>query len=1372
MANIVNINSEKLIPMNVFEKKFQVQEFPVIKDYGPDEPFFRLQTPGGEARLQKIAFQKEQPLPDTLECRVKGYDNGMPVLGHNMPRYVSEFYADGFSKGLDFEFKVVRKPANGSDSYQVEDEHGLQFKVQAPKSALSIGQTIKCKFEVLDPTFYVLRRSSNDTKLGMVTLRDLGRALGIKGQTLEQIERAARNLPELSQACKELDHGLPSWILTAARACRDMLPGWFGDNIIKQDYDAMLMVLDGYRRVLLFLLEGSGFLRNLKGAERTALQAELTVQIEQAEAYIEALRIISQHKQNEFINNLLSHLKESGYIYHPTTQFQIMMILFGTSPKLVNSSLGRIFDALMGWYPDTWKTEPFRQAFVEQLEIYISKARGEIDDFLTPETDDDNQKIEKTLTAIAIQSCLAIESDNIDMRLNMSLFYRCLSLLRRAKADTLLNKSYLELMGVKLPTDFTWTDIKEPTMMMTRASVDAPSTFAIRDGASKYYTADRIEVEVGPSISIRSLTEDAMPLVPNNTLPWLNMQVYSTIAHPFTRQKLKTIDGHAEFWAEVEQSLFQPKERNDQYETARRMADIDDYVRIEVDRIITSASNPNHIEGFHCRIVDDHFFEGSGIMMVEDLTTYNLHGVSIGTFRRDDGRPLLFDAKVIDIDANDNFRFSLIDQVRSAVRDMVYSGFKCYAVITKDNGRSYSAISDKGFGLYVNKQRGDLPYHCGNIVLCSVTDVGANNTVQAIAEEGPIDGMVLNNAKSLRNMLLTIAIPADDEEGSGIDLDDEDAISREDLREVIQLIRYKAISRSENIIEAFDYLSFGRLLARIIQDTALAETIKAQKEILLQHQKYAKNKQVFRDDIDAIINASPDSMLLDRMASRLLIVASLGHPEDNNELWNKSRNSANEIVRELAKQVLSHNLLYDIDRNDETASSIKESIARTLNVSGEHHSLKYYGSESQYLEFKSSLVYPAQKGNAGISIADPDAQEFEILHIIAGFLNTTGGTLFIGVSDDRYERGLEEDFKYYKLDTSERNTPHRRNIKSLDNMANYLQNVIDRSFSLGTNAGDYAKVYIDDESTKGVIYVKVDPCPHVVYLKDTIYVRHGAKTTPLVVNEEVERFISDRQYLYRQQLQESVDAPEPAVVDAETARPDEDLPVVDIDRVPAQPTEFVSDSAFAMPDYSTLQTSRVRRNFLHEYDSELFVTPAFYLRFVGDSEYIVTDDEWSLEDTDRLDLAISEDEATQQLLLVYEDESAVRVPMREIARKPRNKPHSHFSDKRLVFACPIGTDDAVYSLHSNSKGSLYERLTPASDIEQGFMTSAPSRLLDIESEDSPLWEVVPQSKTGEFDQIKSTGLKRNQLGYLAKGVGMAKVSSKSAAENFYMKLTH
>ena len=94
-------------------------------------------------------------------------------------------------------------------------------------------------------------------------------------------------------------------------------------------------------------------------------------------------------------------------------------------------------------------------------------------------------------------------------------------------------------------------------------------------------------------------------------------------------------------------------------------------------------------------------------------------------------------------------------------------------------------------------------------------------------------------------------------------------------------------------------------------------------------------------------------------------------------------------------------------------------------------------------------------------MADPDKQEHEILHIIASFMNTTGGTLYIGVSDDRYERGLDEDFKFYKLDQSERNNMYRRSIKTADNMANYLQNLIDKAFSLGSLAGEFATAGVD-----------------------------------------------------------------------------------------------------------------------------------------------------------------------------------------------------------------------------------------------------------------------------------------------------------------------
>lgn len=1361
--------------MFVPEKNFIFKDFPIIKDYGDDEPFFRILTSHGEVRLNKLPFQKGEPLPDTLNCRIKGYNGTEEVLGHNMPRYVSEFYADGFSKGLEFEFKVVAKPNEDVKFYRLTDEHGLQFRLNDSTAKLTVGQTIKCRFELLDQNLYTLRRSSADSQLRMQKMFDLSAIIGVRGNAVQRIESEIRQMPELAEAMDELDRGLPSWIITASRAIKSFMPRWFSDAVGgKRDLELVGRILDGYRRLLLYLLQGSDFLRNVKGPERNQMQDELTHAIEQIDIYHQTLSIIKDRRQKDFINNLLKYLKVSGYIFHPEKQFAILMILFRTTPELVNSSLGSIFDTLMGWGPDTWKAEPFRRAFVDQLEIYISDTREQIDHFLTPETASDNEMIERMLTAIAIQQCLAVPGDHIDLRLNMSFFFRCLSLLRRTKADTLLTKSLLSLMNVKLPTDFTWQEIKEPTMMMTRAAVDPPKN-AVLPPEPKFFESGPVEFEVRDSgLVFRRIDRDGDRQIPNGMMPWMNPQVELDIPHPINRQKMKSLEGHADFWGEIEDKLFEVRSKADSYGSAKRNADIDDVVRIEIDRVIPSSTDPTRAEAFHCKVVDDHFIDTEGIIRAEEIVGYTLHNVTAGTFRNNQGEPLQFNATVVDFDLNDNLEFSLLETARMATRDLTWSGDKCYCVVTKDNGHSYSAISEKGFGLFVNKYPDDeLPFRPGSILLVSVTDFN-NDTVHAVVEEGPIDGKIINNANALHNLLLSIAVN-DDMDNLGAGIDDEDLMSKSDVREIVEILRYKAVSTSDSILQAYDYLSFAGLLARAIGDQPLVNALRAHKSILTLHQHYAKNKQVFRDDIERIKALAPGNALVERMAARLDIVASLGHPEDNEWLWGISTApNVSASDKEIAQMTLSHNLLYDLNFDSPEASAIKEAIAKKLNVYSEARNLKYYGSESQYLEFKSSLVYPAQKGKSGLSVADPDKQEHEILHIIASFMNTTGGTLYIGVNDDHYERGLEEDFKFYKLDQSERNTMYRRSIRTADNMANYLQNLIDKAFNLGSLAGEYAKTFVDEEATKSVIGVKVMACPRVVTFDDVIYVRHGNNTKPILAQREIDIFRADRDAMYKRQI-------ETAREQARTAKPAEystqiskslTVPVkaVELKEPKADPTE--AETALILnPADPHIATSRLRKNVLHDYGTEHYVTPNFYIRFVGDNDYIVTDDEWSIDDeSDRLVLTVTDEEADQMLLLIYDNEMAVKVPMREIARKKRNVRHSHNSERKLVFACPVREGEGLFSLHSNSKNSIFERLTPIDMIMSGSMGSTPSRLLEAECE-TALYEIVPSERVNEFADIKCTGLRRSQVGQMSKSGISGKVTAASAAKEFYRKFT-
>lgn len=1332
------------------DKSQDICTFEVNKSFGDDESFFRLLTPAGEIFLNKLPFQIGQPLPDTLSCKIKGYNGDIPVVGHNMPEYVSEFYAEGASKGEEFEFKVMSVPDNGTPFYRLIDDHGLIFKLFEQKSALSKGQSVKCRFSVLDHKMFKLQRSDSEMMYSMVTLGDCARVAGLHNVNAKTIEAFLASIPELAPSLDELMHGRAHWIISAMRALRPVIPRLFKNAVSQHPHQHVSEAINAYSNVLLYLLQGSGFLRNVKGSLRNEIQAELTQQIEQLEIYKRTLEISGSRTQTKFIDNLLNNLKESGYIYHPTTQFSILMILFRMSPELINYSLGSIFDTLMGWDPDTWKAEPFRQAFVEQLEIYISETREDIDRFLIPETAEDNRMVERMITAIAIQHSLALDTDSVDMRLNRSLFYRYLSLLRSAKADVLLNKAYLALLDVPLPTDFKWADIKETAMLMTRAAVDPPKTAQLPENP-RYFISGNIEVEIGrEGINITKYGEDGTS-GERHTLPerpGLSLNV--DLRKNFTRARLKSLDGYAEFWNTVENEMF--LQDSAPVEQVTRLApDIGDIVKIVIDDVRHSPDDYNRITALVCRVVDDHFSEVEGIMNTGDLVTYKLYGVSAGTFRYENGEHMVFEARVTAIDDQDRYFFSMIETTKAVTRDLVNVGDDCLCVITRENLNSYSAISEKGCGLFVNKLgKGVPPFRAGNVIRVEITGFD-NDAVQSEYLDGPIDNYTFSNSSALRNMLLAVAVRDNGDEPA--DLDEADYISHQDIREIAEIIRYAAVAQQDNILLSFNYLSYARLLALIINDGYLANEIKAHKEILLLHQHYAKNKSLFPEDITAAENIAPDSRLVARMAARLKIVAALGHPEEDDNLWRLISASDNEGDKELAHTVLSYNLLYEVNQNESTGTAIKDMIARKLNVSDEQRRLKYYGSESQYVEFKSSLVYPARKGRSGISLADPDKQEFEILHIIAGFLNSTGGNLYIGVSDDHYECGLADDLNFYKLDTSERNTPHRRNIKSLDNMANHLQQLIDKSFNLGGNSGNYAEAGIDEESEKGVIAVKIKACPHVVTLNDTIYVRHGSKTEPLIKEEEIAFFKADRAQLYRQVM---------AATAHESADPTPTLP-----KTPSQPTteaeghaQEINVTAPQGNHIFPLATSVTHSNVLHDWDDpEHFVNPVCYILFNNDNTFSIVENVWGGEEEDcQLILAITAEDARESLLLVYEGELAIRIRMKDLLDKPRNVGMPLLTDRKLIFASPIKSGDGLYSLHINSRGAIYERVTTPDKIASGFKPLSPERILEAECESSPFYEIIPEEIMSSFESLTPSNFKRNQIGSLAKGNNPGRVS--------------
>lgn len=174
---------------------------------------------------------------------------------------------------------------------------------------------------------------------------------------------------------------------------------------------------------------------------------------------------------------------------------------------------------------------------------------------------------------------------------------------------------------------------------------------------------------------------------------------------------------------------------------------------------------------------------------------------------------------------------------------------------------------------------------------------------------------------------------------------------------------------------------------------------------------------------------------------------------------------------------------------------IRREIIHTLSIETENDAdLEadkgiYLGVESGTLEFKTSIVFPPDNKMQ----PDEYTQNVNVMKGICAFLNsTTGGTLYLGVNDQGYVVGIENDMQYLKTQT-------------IDAYMRYVQDVAKKQF--GVDALPYLRI----ESLYGdtVVAIHVEPHPYrVVELGGTAYLRVNAESR--IMPEEMRLELIDR----------------------------------------------------------------------------------------------------------------------------------------------------------------------------------------------------------------------------------------------------------------------
>ena len=144
--------------------------------------------------------------------------------------------------------------------------------------------------------------------------------------------------------------------------------------------------------------------------------------------------------------------------------------------------------------------------------------------------------------------------------------------------------------------------------------------------------------------------------------------------------------------------------------------------------------------------------------------------------------------------------------------------------------------------------------------------------------------------------------------------------------------------------------------------------------------------------------------------------------------------------------------------------------------------------ESEAVEFKSTL-----RTNLHTSSKDP-RMEFTVLKTLAGFLNTNGGTLIVGISDDGSPVGIEND-----------------GFPNEDKMGLHLVNIV--KSRMGIQAMTSLHTHFEDHDDLRVMVVKCRKAPSPVFVKDSdmerFYIRTGPSTTELSPSQ-MQEYIKQR----------------------------------------------------------------------------------------------------------------------------------------------------------------------------------------------------------------------------------------------------------------------
>lgn len=1087
--------------------------------------------------------------------------------------------------------------------------------------------------------------------------------------------------------------------------------------------------LETIRRDCTRFMEESDFFGLCNPMERENYQQRLTLLIELLGYYIKADNLIAEGKGGEFLDGILNKLEKTGYVYHPQENFNVMSCLLLNDKDLMAGSISRLFDIIRHWPIEIWIKEPFKSTLIKVLNLYIEDNIWKVD------RQDDNAGLVKSLIqAISIMLLLADNNDNRtpslpDERLNLARICVLSTYQELFNNREVLDLAINCLAGRRYFRPYYTLADTETNRVTFLLKTYRPLSSPYPIDTTSSFISGRRRLELSPNgIALYSGDAKEKTVIPASLNLWANLQVYAD------RRMVPQLTGKINIrdckrlWDDIEHDLFQQKaESHDTTAntiTVTPTHDIGDHVTVNITRI--AGDNSGHKSIAYCKIEGED--NESGYLYAEDIVSY-MHQLDLWMFLDGNGRPLSLEAVIESEDSDGLFHLSMLDTIKDYVCKQHNPGDTIICSLgtqraAGDQSIPVPAITPDGESVSLNGYS-DTPLYTGDLVKAIYQNTATGTFHLFCSINARTEGEKVNVAQAFHNLMLQYAyeeapVSDDDktkEEEKGDDFEQNDRIlDAAYIKEVIRIMDRMAFIDAD-YERSYNYLAFARVVCRLIGWGSQADYYRGRMQLIFLLYDFAVNDHVDTARLESLQNTDPDLFRYDTsMADKfkqLRIISYMGTRDNDNELW-RYRSMEQGTTNKVASLAIAYNILKEAHM-DNQANDVLNRVKDTLSLKGYESNLDTYGPgiETATVEYKQSIVYPSNNHMK----PDMRRQLHKILEAITAFLNTQGGTLYIGVNNSGAGTGVEDDLDYREFNGDR--DKYQRTV--LDQVAIHLGNYFTTFLHTHWETGG--------KSGKQVLVVEVEPCKEGVSL-DGDWLYRLDDSNRRLTKAEFEKYNTSRiEQMTRKKA-------------AEEAKEKEKLQGPAVTDTPAAVTTGNHTAAQPKPEVTKIKTSSTRKNVLVDDGSEDYRPYVACLKFLPDNKFSKIT-YYDYDDTTALTLAVY-DEETQDgsLVLGYADGSVAKVPLRELLKVDDYKEYTRNSDSPLLFATIASDNDGLVSVtrEDKSKGRVMVRVDTIGHIEPGRLPDKGQRLYNeglakevIAYETAPADELEPVANITDRD---------------------------------------